>query len=460
MALANNRTQSQNLLSSANIATSKIKEVSRPSLPAPSTTMSATTSTTTSNTVMINRVAYSPIPSANLANIAMIPIIDPKFPFTTYHAEESPYHTSIDWNKFSRPMDVYCNKNLPSAYSAPQLDGQQPYDSPFILNSRVSCHILPKKDDFIMLHLTALHPITGFRGSCIYATRISTIEIHAKSGKQITLNHVLFISNSTVHLISVFSLNNNGQCACYFNSKSCFIMDSSGYIMIAGQAWALRCLYTLDCTSQKSVLTSNTYANVTGSTPPTILYMTRTPDLEMWYCRLGHCSNQTIIDMAYHSIIKGMPINLSYALATCDHCILGKQTRSHVLRMCEGCWTTKQLERVFINLCRPMPCVSKYGHLYSMNVIDDFSSYVWSLPLKSKSKAVNVLWVWHRAVENQTGEKLKVIITDNGELTSKTTRAWCMLHGIKHQTTAPYTSAQNGWAEQLHQTILGKVRTM
>jgi len=119
-----------------------------------------------------------------------------------------------------------------------------------------------------------------------------------------------------------------------------------------------------------------------------------------------------------------------------------------------------QLERVFIDLCRLMPCVSKYGHLYSMNVIDDFSSYVWSLPLKSKSEAMNVLHAWHCAVENQTGKKLKIIVTDNGELVSRTTTAWYTLHGIKHQRTAPYTSAQNGQAERLHRTVLGKAHAM
>jgi len=82
-----------------------------------------------------------------------------------------------------------------------------------------------------------------------------------------------------------------------------------------------------------------------------------------------------------------------------------------------------------------------------MNVIDDFSSYIWSLPLKSKSKAINVLCTWHHAVENQTREKLKVIVTNNSKLVSKTTTAWCTLYGIDHQLTVPHTSAQNGQAE-------------
>jgi len=209
-----------------------------------------------------------------------------------------------------------------------------------------------------------------------------------------------------------------------------------------------RHLYILDCTPQ--IVTPNTTANVADTVSPSALYAMRMPDLETWHRRLGHCSTCTIIDMARQGTVEGMPIDLSSAPVTCDHCILGKQTRSHVPKMREGHRATTRLERVFIDLCGLMPCVSKYGHLYSINVIDDFSSYVWSLPLKSKSKAVNVLCAWHRAVENQTGEKLKIIVTDNGKLVSRTTAAWCTLHGIKHQRTAPYTSTQNGRAERLH----------
>jgi Integrase core domain len=67
-----------------------------------------------------------------------------------------------------------------------------------------------------------------------------------------------------------------------------------------------------------------------------------------------------------------------------------------------------------------------------MNVIDDFSSYVWSLPLRSKSEAAPVLQSWHRAVENQSGHRLKILVTDNGELVSKSAQNWCADHGIEH----------------------------
>jgi hypothetical protein len=62
-----------------------------------------------------------------------------------------------------------------------------------------------------------------------------------------------------------------------------------------------------------------------------------------------------------------------------------------------------------------------------MNVIDDFSSYVWSLPLKSKEEAASVLQLWHRTVKNQSGHKLKILVSDNGELISKSMQDWASL---------------------------------
>jgi hypothetical protein len=121
------------------------------------------------------------------------------------------------------------------------------------------------------------------------------------------------------------------------------------------------------------------------------LYAPRTPDVETWYLRLGHPNYHAVINMACDHTAKGMPINLSTVPASCDHYILAKQTRSHVPRLREGKRATKQLEHIYVDLCGPMPVVSHYNNLYSMNIIDDFSSYIWSLPLAQKSDALNML---------------------------------------------------------------------
>jgi len=95
-----------------------------------------------------------------------------------------------------------------------------------------------------------------------------------------------------------------------------------------------------------------------------------------------------------------------------------------------------------------------------MNLIDDFSSYVWSIPLCAKKEACATIQIWHKAVTTQTSDTLSILVTDNGELVSNDMHDWCNTEGINHHLTAPYTSAQNGRAEHLHRMLLGKARAM
>ena len=70
-----------------------------------------------------------------------------------------------------------------------------------------------------------------------------------------------------------------------------------------------------------------------------------------------------------------MPIDLSSSPLKCDHYILGKQTRSPVPKTWEGNHASP-LQRIYIDLCGLMPITSHSGNLYSMNVIDDYISYI------------------------------------------------------------------------------------
>ena len=85
-----------------------------------------------------------------------------------------------------------------------------------------------------------------------------------------------------------------------------------------------------------------------------------------------------------------------------------------------------------------------------MNIIDDYSSFVWSVPLRSKAEAATMLKHWLTAMEVQTPHRLASFVTDNGELASLQIQNWCSEKGILHLFTAPYTSTQNGRAEHLH----------
>ena len=87
-----------------------------------------------------------------------------------------------------------------------------------------------------------------------------------------------------------------------------------------------------------------------------------------------------------------------------------------------------------------MAVMSCAENVYCMNIIDNFSGYVWSIPLCAKSNAFSAFQNWHKAVMVQSSNTLCIIISDNGELVLKPMSNWCQSLGINHQCTAPYTS--------------------
>jgi transposase InsO family protein len=374
--------------------------------------------------------------------------------FEAFATINGPSHVSLDWSSHTRSCDDMETTVEPVAYSASHTPVDALDKSPFILDTGATCHISPMKLDFKSLCPIVPHPITGIGGAHVHATGVGSIKLCSTSNHKVMLEDVLYIPTSTVRLISVLCLNRSGGYVSSFDSNSCWVTNKSGATVLRGVVLESRRLFGLSLHSP--CVGHARPPNATSSA----YYASRTPDLETWHWRLGHCGNDTIIDMAHKGAVQGMHIDLSSAPPRCNHCILGKQTCSSVLKSWEGSRVTCPLEHIFVDLCGPMPCRSRSGWLYSMNLIDDFSSYAWSLPLRSKDKAASILQLWHRAVENQSSHRLKIIVSDNGKLISKSMHDWASMHGIDHQCTAPYTSAQNRRAERLHRTLLSKARAM
>lgn len=369
---------------------------------------------------------------------------------------------SVDWSRHATAVDLNQVTPSPVAFSASRTPIQGLADAPFFLDTGANAHISPERSDFKSLRPISPHPISGVGGSYIYATGIGTIEISVSAGHKFVLENALFAPASKVRLISVLTLNRSGRYTSHFDEDSFWVTNSSGATVLRGNVLENRRLYAISLSNARTYhkRTPILPSNMEKDLDSTALYASRTPDVETWHRRLGHCNVGAIVDMAKQGAAEGMTINLSSSPPRCNPCILGKQTRSPVSKVREGEKAKVPLERVFVDLCGPIRPVSSSGHLYSMNVIDDCTSYVWSLPLKSKGDAATILQKWYRVVENQSGYRLKTIVSDNGELVSNSMADWCAQLGIDHRRTAPYTSAQNGRAERLHRTLLDKARTM
>jgi len=113
------------------------------------------------------------------------------------------------------------------------------------------------------------------------------------------------------------------------------------------------------------------------------------------------------------------------------------------------------LDTVYSDLMGPEEFTSAGGAKYIMNLVDNHSNMMWLYLLKEKSQVRETFTEWQALVENEMGRKVKCLHTDNGgEYTSNEFKRYLHKQGIKHQLTAPYTSAQNGCTECTHQTIM------
>jgi hypothetical protein len=183
------------------------------------------------------------------------------------------------------------------------------------------------------------------------------------------------------------------------------------------------------------------------------------PTLNTWHLRLGHL-HQNAVKMLFD---KGMATKGSYTgreIEKCVGCVLGKQHRDSFPTK-SGRRATKLLEIVHTDVFGPTQVASMGKSRYFVTFIDDFSRYVYVYTLQAKSQVFGVLKEYVAMVENQTGNKVKCLRSDNGgEYTSKAVESFLKAKGIVHETTIPNTSEQNGVAERMNRTLMENARSM
>jgi hypothetical protein len=96
-----------------------------------------------------------------------------------------------------------------------------------------------------------------------------------------------------------------------------------------------------------------------------------------------------------------------------------------------------------------------------MIVVDDHSRYMWLELLAGKDEALPYFKKFRVAAELESGRRLKALRTDRGgEFNSGAFVVFCSEHGIKHNTTMPYSPQQNGVVEWRNQMIVEMARCL
>ena len=372
--------------------------------------------------------------------------------------DPTPY-AAVDWRSACRGdigFEAIVASPLPSAQRISQVGP----DSPYLSDSCASIHISCERSDFISLRpLSTPRSVRGLGGSTVEATGIGAIKIKVSKGSFMLLEPALFIPTSMVRLVSVALLAKAGFVTSFDFPHSEIRNTCAGNMLIAtGEIILGRNVYKLNHLS--IVHPSTKSSNHTPSEDHAYLSQSaRIPSLDTWHRRLGHVNNQAILDMATKGLAVGMPVDLSIHLPVCTCCILGKQKRNVVPKVCEGPKSDRPLKKVYIDLCGPH-LLSSSKNKYSVDIIDDYSGFPWSFGAKSKDSAYDIVIAWANQEQVRTGKRIVYINIDRGELRSERFDRWCAEWGISVTFSAPDTSAQNGRGERIHLTLMDQAQAM
>jgi hypothetical protein len=94
-------------------------------------------------------------------------------------------------------------------------------------------------------------------------------------------------------------------------------------------------------------------------------------------------------------------------------------------------------------------------------ILDDFSHFLWTFPLRLKSDTFTTLTHFFVWVSTQFHRPVRALQCDNDrEFDNRAFRSFFFSHGVQLRLSCPYTSAQNGWAECMIRTTTNMIRCL
>jgi hypothetical protein len=153
-----------------------------------------------------------------------------------------------------------------------------------------------------------------------------------------------------------------------------------------------------------------------------------------WHLRLGHPDPDTLSSLSRSSFIQCTSKKHDF----CHACQLGKYTR---LPFCSSSHHAEYpFDLIHLNLWASH-VVSVSGSKYYLVILDDFTHYLWTFPLKLKSDTFTTLSIFFAYVSTQFGRTVKAIQCNNGrEFDNSSTRIFLLSNGTQLRISCPYTS--------------------
>jgi hypothetical protein len=302
---------------------------------------------------------------------------------------------------------------LASAYSTMVL---APPPSDWVIDSCASYHTTPTTG---MLSRSnpppTTHPISIVvgNGSTLPVTSVGASVLPGP----FYLNDVLVAPHITHNLLSVHWLTTDNSCSIEFDTTGFSVKD------LATRTPLARCdsvgpLYTLRPSS-------------TDVSPPPVLASTTTTTT--WHRRLGHPGPDVMTKL---SSTLDSSCNRGHFEGLCHACQLGRHTRLPFTTSSSR--AEQAFDLVYCDLwTSPVLSLSRYK--YYLMILDGFSHFLWTFPLRLKSDAFTTLTHFFAWVSTQFCRSIRALQCDNGrEFDNHASRSFFLTSGVQLRLSCPW----------------------
>nr|GEY15156.1 retrovirus-related Pol polyprotein from transposon TNT 1-94 [Tanacetum cinerariifolium] len=168
----------------------------------------------------------------------------------------------------------------------------------------------------------------------------------------------------------------------------------------------------------------------------------------LWHRRLSHLNFDYINSLAKQGLIRGLPKPKYQKDHLCSACALGKSKKhSHKPKAEDS--IQEKLYLLDMVLCGSMRVQSINGIKYIMDIVDDFSRFIWVKFLHSKDEVSKFVIKFLKMIQVRLNATIHNIGIDNGtEFVNHTLRSYYEKFEISHQTLVACTPQQNGIVER------------
>lgn len=254
------------------------------------------------------------------------------------------------------------------------------------------------------------------------------------------LKDIRYIPLIKYNLFSLGAANEKGLLFCS-DAKTCRFFRNDETVLVGQRIGRL---YKLELRIRK------TSGGVTAITAEEV------ETLQTWHERLGHQNYERVRRLLTD---WGIKFKDSKEASVCEACLKGKAHR--LLFQASKSQADKPAELIHADLCGPMEVKSIGNSRYFLLYKDDFSNCRREYFIKNKSEAKSCFKTFLKKVENETGEKIKTLRTDNGlEFINAEIRNMTQENGIRHEKTVSHSPEQNGRAERENRTLVEMARTL